>query len=138
MEIQNEDSETKTKINSNSKINLINFVEQKYFKNSPYSTKGEDLIQIGDIVRVGYTIQEGSKERTQYYEGLVIAQQNRGLGRTFTIRRMVQGIGVEQIFLLNSPKIISVVRKQMSKVRRAKLYFIRNLTGKSARLKRKL
>lgn len=64
MEIQNEDSETKTKINSNSKINLINFVEQKYFKNSPYSTKGEDLIQIGDIVRVGYTIQEGSKERT--------------------------------------------------------------------------
>ena len=71
-------------------------------------------------------------------EGVIIAKQNRGLGRTFTIRRMVQGIGVEQIFLFNSPKIISVVRKQMSKVRRSKLYFLRQLTGKSSRLKQKL
>ena len=90
--------------------------------------KGEQALQIGDIVKIGYTIQEGNKERTQYYEGVIIAKQNRGLGRTFTIRRMVQGIGVEQIFLFNSPKIISVVRKQMSKVRRSKLYFLRQLT----------
>ena len=100
--------------------------------------KGEQALQIGDIVKIGYTIQEGNKERIQYYEGVIIAKQNRGLGRTFTIRRMVQGIGVEQIFLFNSPKIISVVRKQMSKVRRSKLYFLRQLTGKSSRLKQKL
>jgi large subunit ribosomal protein L19 len=126
-------------VNENqSKINLVKFVEEKHFKNAPYSTKGKDLLRIGDIVRIGYTIQEGNKERTQFYEGLIIAQQNRGLGKTFTIRRMVQGIGVEQVFLFNSPKIVSVVRKQMSKVRRSKLYFIRQLTGKSARLKQKL
>ena len=136
MEIQEDNSNQV--VDNKSKKDLIKFVEQKYLKNAPYSTKGKDLIRIGDIIRIGYTVQEGSKERTQYYEGLVIAQQNKGLGRTFTIRRMVQGIGVEQVFVLNSPKIINVVRKQMSKVRRSKLYFIRNLTGKSARLKRKL
>lgn len=121
-----------------SSINLIKFIEAKFLKNAPYSTKGEDLIRVGDIVRIGYTIQEGDKERIQYYEGLIIAQQNRGLGRTFTIRRIVQGIGVEQVFLLNSPKIITIIKKQSSKIRRSKLYFIRQLSGKSTRLKRKI
>ena len=118
--------------------NLIKFIENKFLKNAPYSTKGENLIRVGEIIRIGYTIQEGDKERIQYYEGLIIAQQNRGLGRTFTIRRIVQGIGVEQVFLLNSPKIVSITKKQISKVRRAKLYFIRGLSGKSTRLKRKI
>jgi len=118
--------------------NLIKFIENKFLKNAPYSTKGENLIRVGEIIRIGYTIQEGDKERIQYYEGLIIAQQNRGLGRTFTIRRVVQGIGVEQVFLLNSPKIVSITKKQISKVRRAKLYFIRGLSGKSTRLKRKI
>ena len=127
--------ETNTINENQSKVNLIKFVEEKYLKNEPYSMKGEQALQIGDIVKIGYTIQEGNKERTQYYEGVIIAKQNRGLGRTFTIRRMVQGIGVEQIFLFNSPKIISVVRKQMSKVRRSKLYYLRNLKGKASRLK---
>jgi len=130
--------ETSTINENQSKVNLVKFIEEKHLKNAPYSTKGDDLLQIGDIVRIGYTIQEGSKERTQFYEGLIIAKQNRGLGKTFTIRRMVQGIGVEQVFLFNSPKIVNVVRKKMSKVRRSKLYFIRQLTGKSARLKQKL
>ena len=76
--------------------------------------------------------------KAQMYEGLIIAINNRGLGKSFTLRRTVQGIGVEQIFLLNSPKIVSIVKKQSSKVRRAKLYFIRSLRGKSARLKAKL
>ena len=92
---------------------------------------------MGDILRIGYNIPEGEKERIQYYEGLVIAKQNRGLGKTFTLRRSVQGIGIEQIFLVHSPKILSIVKKQSSKVRRAKLYFIRSLTGKAARLKAK-
>jgi large subunit ribosomal protein L19 len=118
--------------------NLIKFIENKFLKNASYSTKGENLIRVGEIIRIGYTIQEGDKERIQYYEGLIIAQQNRGLGRTFTIRRIVQGIGVEQVFLLNSPKIVSIIKKQISKVRRAKLYFIRGLSGKSTRLKRKI
>ena len=130
--------ETPTINENQAKVNLIKFVEEKYLKNEPYAMKGDQALQIGDIVKIGYTIQEGNKERIQYYEGVIIAKQNKGLGRTFTIRRIVQGIGVEQIFLFNSPKIVSVVRKQMSKVRRSKLYFLRQLTGKSSRLKQKL
>jgi large subunit ribosomal protein L19 len=86
---------------------------------------------------MGYLIPEGEKERIQMYEGLIISISNKGLGKSFTIRRTVQGIGVEQIFLANSPKIISIVKKQSSTVRRAKLYFLRFLSGKSTRLKRK-
>ena len=95
-------------------------------------------VEIGDIVRIGYLIPEGEKDRTQFYEGVIIAKQNRGLGKSFTLRRSVQGIGVEQVFLLNSPKIVSVTRKQSSKVRRAKLYYLRELSGKSTKLKVKL
>jgi large subunit ribosomal protein L19 len=116
-------------------IDLIKLVESKYLK-SEFNSNNK--IQIGDIIRLGYLIPEGGKDRTQYYEGLIIAINNRGLGKSFTLRRTVQGIGVEQIFLLNSPKIVSIVKKQSSKVRRAKLYFIRSLRGKSARLKAKL
>ena len=109
-------------------------VEEKFLR------KSENLyqVEIGDIVRIGYIIPEGDKERTQYYEGVVIAKQNKGLGKSFTIRRSVQGVGVEQVFLVYSPKIVSIVRKQASKVRRAKLYYLRELTGKSTRLKVKL
>jgi large subunit ribosomal protein L19 len=120
-----------TKENSSS-VDLIKLVEAKFLKNST------ELIEVGDILRIGYIIPEGDKERTQYYEGVVIAKQNRGLGKSFTIRRSVQGIGVEQVFLLNSPKIVSVTKKQSSKVRRAKLYYLRALSGKSTRLKVKL
>jgi large subunit ribosomal protein L19 len=116
-------------------IDLIKLVESNYLK-SEFNLNNK--IEIGDIIRLGYLIPEGGKDRTQYYEGLIIAINNRGLGKSFTLRRTVQGIGVEQIFLLNSPKIVSIVKKQSSKVRRAKLYFIRSLRGKSARLKAKL
>jgi large subunit ribosomal protein L19 len=117
---------------NSSSVDLIKLVEAKFLKNS------SELIEVGDILRIGYIIPEGDKERTQYYEGVVIAKQNRGLGKSFTIRRSVQGIGVEQVFLLNSPKIVSVTKKQSSKVRRAKLYYLRALSGKSTRLKVKL
>jgi large subunit ribosomal protein L19 len=117
---------------NSSSVDLIKLVEAKFLKNS------SELIEVGDILRIGYIIPEGDKERTQYYEGVVIAKQNRSLGKSFTIRRSVQGIGVEQVFLLNSPKIVSVTKKQSSKVRRAKLYYLRALSGKSTRLKVKL
>jgi large subunit ribosomal protein L19 len=122
-------------IKNQKSINYIDLVESRYKR---VKTEKEEEIKIGDILRVGYLIPEGNKERTQYYEGLVIAKNNRGLGKSFTIRRNVQGIGVEQVFLFNSPKIVSIIKKQSSKVRRAKLYFIRSLSGKATRLKAKL
>ena len=128
-------TETKVKISNN---DLIKSVENKYLKETNIKSDSNNTrLEVGDILRIGYTIYEGAKERIQYYEGVVIAKQNRGLGKSFTIRRTVQGIGVEQVFLLNSPKILSITKKQSSKVRQAKLYFLRGLTGKATRLKRK-
>jgi large subunit ribosomal protein L19 len=116
--------------------NYIKLIEKKFIENSFVYKSFKEGINVGDILRIGYIIPEGDKERTQYYEGLVISKKNKGLGKTFTLRRTVQGIGVEQIFLLNSPKIVSILKKQASKVRRAKLYFIRQLKGKATRLKK--
>lgn len=128
-------TETKVKISNN---DLIKSVESKYLKEMNIKSDSSNTrLEVGDVLRIGYTIYEGTKERIQSYEGVVIAKQNRGLGKSFTIRRTVQGIGVEQVFLLNSPKIVSITKKQSSKVRRAKLYFLRGLTGKATRLKRK-
>lgn len=120
-------------------IDFIKMIESKYLKTQLDSNnKVIKKVEVGDIIRMGYLIPEGGKDRTQYYEGLIISINNRGLGKSFTLRRTVQGIGVEQIFLLNSPKIVSINKKQSSKVRRAKLYFIRALRGKSTRLKAKI
>lgn len=116
--------------------NYIKLIENKFIENSFASKSFKEGVNVGDIVRIGYIIPEGDKERTQYYEGLIISKKNKGLGKTFTLRRTVQGIGVEQIFVLNSPKIVSILKKQESKIRRAKLYFIRQLKGKATRLKK--
>jgi large subunit ribosomal protein L19 len=91
--------------------------------------------EIGDTVRVHYRIVEGDKERIQDFEGIVIAINNKGISKTFTVRKMSFEVGVERIFPLQSPRIakIEIVRK--SKVRRAKLYYLRERTGKSARLR---
>ena len=124
----------KNKLSSN--MNLVKYIEDKYLNTQEKREKPS--IEIGDLIRIGYTISEGDKERIQYYEGLVIAINNRGLGKSFVLRRTVQGIGVEQIFVLNSPKLLSIVKKQSSKVRRSKLYYIRNLRGKATNLKIKL
>ena len=117
-------------------MDFIKLVEAKFLKNTSENPRTE--VEIGDIVRIGYLIPEGEKDRTQFYEGVVIAKQNRGLGKSFTIRRSVQGVGVEQIFLFHSPKIVSITKKQSSKVRRAKLYYLRELSGKATKLKVKL
>jgi large subunit ribosomal protein L19 len=115
--------------------NLIKLIESKFLRSNILVNDPKNEINVGDIIRIDYKIPEGDKERIQSYEGLVICKQNKGLGKSFTLRRTVQGVGIEQIFLLHSPKIASITRKQASKVRRAKLYFIRSLSGKSTRLK---
>jgi large subunit ribosomal protein L19 len=91
--------------------------------------------EVGDTVRVNYKIIEGNRERIQVFEGVVIAIDNEGIGKTFTVRRISYDIGVERIFPLYSPRIekVEVVRK--GKKRRAKLYYLRERTGKSVKLK---
>ena len=94
-------------------------------------------IQIGDNVKVGVKIIEGNKERVQFYEGTIIAKKNTSLNTTITVRKVLQGIGVERIFLIHSPKIASIQVLRSSKVRRSKLYYLRNLRGKASRLTQK-
>ncbi|NLM51351.1 MAG: 50S ribosomal protein L19 [Firmicutes bacterium] len=91
----------------------------------------------GDTVRVHYKVVEGSRERTQVFEGVVIKRKGGGLRETFTVRRISYGVGVERTFPLHSPKIekLEVVRRGV--VRRAKLYYLRKLVGKAARIKEK-
>ena len=92
-------------------------------------------IEIGDNIKVGIKIIEGNKERTQFYEGTIIAKKNSSLNTTITVRKTLQGIGVERIFLIHSPKVESITVLRSSKVRRSKLYYLRSLKGKASRLK---
>lgn len=92
----------------------------------------------GDTIKVHYRIKEGDKERIQVFQGTVISRRGSGTGKTFTVRKISSGIGVERVFPLYSPNIDKVERLTMGRVRRAKLYYLRELTGKSARIKTKL
>ena len=92
----------------------------------------------GDTVRVQVRVMEGGKERLQAFEGVVIAKRNRGLHSAFTVRKISNGEGVERVFQTHSPLIASVELKRRGDVRRAKLYYLRNLTGKKARIREKL
>ena len=92
--------------------------------------------QAGDTVRVQVRIKEGEKERIQAYEGLVIAKSNKGASKSFTVRKISHGVGVERIFLETSPKVAKVEVVQQGKVRRAKLYYIRELEGRAAKIER--
>jgi large subunit ribosomal protein L19 len=91
----------------------------------------------GDALRVHSRIKEGDKERVQIFEGVVIQQRGRGIGKTFTVRKISSGIGVERVFPLHSPNVIKIERIRQGRVRRAKLFYIRELTGKSARIREK-
>lgn len=93
------------------------------------------ILKIGDNVKVGVKIIEGDKERVQFYEGTVIAKKNTSINTTLTVRKVVQGIGIERIFLLHSPKIDSINVLRSAKVRRSKLYYLRKLKGKASRLR---
>ncbi len=90
----------------------------------------------GDTVRVHVRIKEGEKERIQIFEGIVIALSNHGVNRSFTVRKISHGVGVERIFLESSPKIAKLEIAQEGRVRRAKLYYLRGLEGKAARVER--
>jgi len=108
---------------------LINNVEQNFMK------KSIPILKIGDNVKIGVKIIEGNKERVQFYEGTIIAKKNSSINQTITVRKTLQGIGVERIFLVHSPKLDSITVLRSSKVRRSKLYYLRNLKGKASRLK---
>lgn len=92
----------------------------------------------GDTVAVSVNVVEGSRKRVQVYEGVVIAKRNRGLNSAFTVRKISSGEGVERTFQLYSPLIAGIEVKRRGDVRRAKLYYLRNLSGKKARIKEKL
>ena len=107
----------------------IDNVEKNFLKSNLPTLK------IGDNVKIGVKIIEGNKERVQFYEGTIIAKKNSSINTTITVRKTLQGIGVERIFLIHSPKVDSITVLRSSKVRRSKLYYLRNLKGKASRLK---
>ena len=92
----------------------------------------------GDTVVVQVKVKEGERERIQAFEGIVIAKRNRGLNSAFTVRKISHGTGVERVFQTHSPIISEIIVKRRGDVRRAKLYYLRDLTGKAARIKEKL
>ena len=94
-------------------------------------------IYVGDTVRVGVRISEGNKERVQPYEGVVIAKRHGGINKTITVRRIFQGIGVERVFLVHSPQVASIKVERRGKVRRAKLFYLRERVGKATRVKQR-
>ncbi len=108
---------------------LIEAIEAEGMKESVPQFK------VGDTVKVGYRIIEGGKERIQNFEGVVIAKKNGGIRETFTVRRLSFGVGVERCFPIHSPKVANVTVVRAGKVRRAKLYYLRGLTGKAAKIK---
>ena len=116
---------------------MVKLNSQKIIQNVENNFLKENLpvLKIGDNVKIGVKIIEGNRERVQFYEGTIIAKKNSFINTTITVRKILQGIGVERIFLLHSPKISSIQVLRSSKVRRAKLYYLRNLRGKASRLK---
>ena len=113
-------------------MDLVKFVEEQ-------SAQKKELpsFKAGDTVSVHYKIREGNKERIQVYQGVVIQRNSAGSSETFTVRKVSNGIGVERIFPVNSPNIDKVEVNSFGKVRRAKLFYLRELTGKAARIKSK-
>ena len=110
---------------------LINEFENEQLK------KELPEIYVGDTVKVGVKITEGNKERVQPYEGVVIAKRHGGINQTITVRRIFQGIGVERVFMLHSPQVASLKVERRGKVRRAKLFYLRDRVGKATRVKQR-
>ena len=116
---------------------MVKLNPQKIIQNleNEFLKKNLPRFKIGDNIKVGVKIIEGNKERVQFYEGTIIAKKNSSLKTTIVVRKILQGVGIERIFLIHSPKIDSFQILRSSKVRRAKLYYLRNLRGKAGRLK---
>ena len=102
-----------------------------------YLKDGLPNFRAGDTVRVNVRVREGEKERLQAFEGVVIARKHGGINETFTVRKISSGVGVERIFPLHSPSIESITVVRQGRVRRAKLYYLRGLRGKAARITEK-
>ncbi len=109
----------------------ISLVEKKFQK------EGIPAFGAGDTVRVHVRVSEGSRERIQVFEGVVIARKHGGINETFTVRKISGGIGVERIFPLHCPSIDKIELKRQGRVRRAKLYYLRSRSGKAARIREK-
>jgi large subunit ribosomal protein L19 len=112
-------------------MDIMSFVAQDYMKSDV------PKISVGDTVKVHIKIKEGNRERVQIFEGFVLKKQNGGIGQTFTVRRIASGVGVEKTFPIHSPRIDKIEITRHSDVRRAKLNYMRQRTGKAARLKSK-
>jgi len=110
-------------------MNEIQAIEAAQMKQEP------DQFKVGDTVKVYFKIVEGKTERVQIYEGLVIAMKNSKVGKTFTVRKISYGVGVERVFPIHSPRIVKVEIVRPGKVRRAKLYYIREKIGKGAKIR---
>ena len=110
-------------------MNILNLIEKKYTKSDVPDFRP------GDTLRVHVKVKEGVRERIQVFEGIVIGRQHGGLNETFTVRKISSGVGVERIFPLHCPSIDKIEVKRLGKVRRAKLYYLRKLSGKAARIK---
>lgn len=113
-------------------MDLVQAIEQEQLN------KELPVIDIGDYVKVHLKVKEGNRERIQIFEGTVIARKGKGLSETFTVRRLASGVGVERILPIHSPKIAKVETVRKGKIRRAKLYYLRNRVGKAAKVKEKL
>ena len=113
-------------------MDLVKFVEEQTVVVNQFPT-----FKAGDTVSVHYKIREGNKERIQVYQGVVIQRNSVGVSEPFTVRKVSNGLGVERIFPINSPNIDKVEVNSHGKVRRSKLYYLRALTGKAARIKSK-
>ena len=114
------------------KTDLMQNFNEKYLKAEP------PKVEVGDTVRVHIKVKEGNRERIQVFEGTVIAKKHGGIAETFTVRRVSYGVGVEKVFPLHSPVIEKIETVRSGKVRRAKLYYLRDRVGKSAKIKEKL
>ena len=106
--------------------------------NSQYMKEELPEVKVGDTVRVHVRIKEGSRERIQVFEGTVIARKHGGITETITVRRISYGVGCEKVFPVHSPTIVSVQAVRYGKVRRAKLYYLRDRVGKKAKVKERL
>ena len=109
-------------------MNIIEQIERENLKAEV------PVFSVGDTVKVSVKVIEGTKERIQAFEGIVIAKRNGGIRETFTVRRISYGVGVERTFPVHSPKVAGITVIKRGKVRRAKLYYLRNLTGKAAKV----
>ncbi len=105
---------------------------------SEYTTRELPEMNPGDTVRVSVKIVEGNKERLQAYEGTIIAEHGSGINKTITVRKVFQGVGVERVFLVHSPRIDKITVQRKGDVKRAKLYYLRERSGKATRIKEKI